>query len=195
MTYDSIRKYDVGLKPHPDFPRQKKIAAYKPLLEDLISATEAHVRKNDKSIFYNIEIKSKPENDGKKHPPIEEFVDLVVNAITKKRILNRTIIQSFDQRPLQIIYRKYPSATIALLIDGTDKKLLDEHLQNLGFTPHTYSPHYSLVTPELIQECHKKNMKIIPWTVNDLQEIKRLKEMGVDGIITDYPDMFLQLSL
>jgi glycerophosphoryl diester phosphodiesterase len=35
-----------------------------------------------------------------------------------------------------------------------------------------------------------KGMKIIPWTVNDSKQVKKLKKMGVDGIITDYPDLF-----
>ena len=56
-----------------------------------------------------------------------------------------------------------------------------------------YSPHYSLVTPELVEACHKKNIKLIPWTVNTLAEMKKLKEMGVDGIITDYPNYFSAL--
>jgi len=50
-----------------------------------------------------------------------------------------------------------------------------------------------LVTPSLVQQCHDKKMKIIPWTVNDLAEMKRLQQMGVDGIISDYPNLFRQL--
>ena len=56
-----------------------------------------------------------------------------------------------------------------------------------------YSPHYSLVTPELVNECHRRNIKLIPWTVNTLEDMKRMKELGVDGIITDYPNYFSKL--
>jgi len=66
-------------------------------------------------------------------------------------------------------------------------------LQQLGFTPSAYSPNFALVTPSLVQQCHDKKMKIIPWTVNDLAEMKRLQQMGVDGIISDYPNLFRQL--
>jgi lysophospholipase L1-like esterase/glycerophosphoryl diester phosphodiesterase len=113
MSYDSISKFDVGLKPHPDFPKQKKIAVHKPLLADLINAVEAQAKGK---MLYNIEIKSKPENDGKKHPPVEEFVDLAVAVIKAGGILPRTTIQSFDPRALQVVHRKYPGVVTSLLI-------------------------------------------------------------------------------
>jgi len=190
MNYDSIQKYDVGMKPHPDFPRQKKIAVHKPLLTALLEETEAYAKSKKQNIGYNIEIKSKPENDIKKHPPVEEFVDLVMNVINAKNIRSRTVIQSFDMRPLQLMHKKYPAIATSLLIENFDKRTLDQQLEALGFIPSVYSPHYSLVTPELIQQCHQKKMRIIPWTVNTIEEIKRLKAMGVDGIISDYADLF-----
>ena len=42
----------------------------------------------------------------------------------------------------------------------------------------------------MIKKCHNKNIKVIPWTVNTKEEIEKYKQMGVDGIITDYPDLF-----
>jgi glycerophosphoryl diester phosphodiesterase len=76
------------------------------------------------------------------------------------------------------------------LIEGTDKRALDEQLQQLGFVPEVYSPHFTLVTEQLLKLCHEKGMKVIPWTVNSKDEILRLKNLGVDGVITDYPDLF-----
>lgn len=193
MPYDSIRKYDVGLKPHPIYPKQEKIAVYKPLLSELIDASEAHAKAKGKTMLYNIEIKSKPENDGKKHPPIEEFVDLAMQVVNGKGIAKRTTIQSFDPRALQVMHRKYPKVVTSLLIEDDDKRSLDVQLTELGYTPEIYSPHFSLVTPELLQQCRERKMKVIPWTINDLETMKRLKAMGVDGIITDYPNLFQQL--
>jgi glycerophosphoryl diester phosphodiesterase len=66
-------------------------------------------------------------------------------------------------------------------------------LEELGYIPEMYSPHYSIVTPALVKACHDKGIRIIPWTVNTVAEMKNLKNMGVDGIITDYPDYFSQL--
>jgi len=188
MPYDSISKFDVGMKPHPDFPRQQKIAVHKPLLSDLIKAVETRAKGK---MQYNIEIKSKPDGDGKKHPPVEEFVDLAVAVMQAGGILPRTTIQSFDPRALQVVHRKYPSVVTSLLIEGTDKRSLDEQLQQLGFVPQVYSPHFSLVNEQLLQQCHQKGMRVIPWTVNSKEEIQRLKDLGVDGVITDYPDLFL----
>jgi len=193
MTYDSIRKFDVGLKPHPDFPRQEKIAVSKPLLSALLDATENEAKQKGREVHYNIEIKSNPVNDGKKHPVINEYVDLLMNVIKEKGIVSRTVIQSFDPRGLQIIHNKYPGTATSLLIEGNDKRSLEDQLQQLGFNPSAYSPHFSLVTPALVKACHEKNIKVIPWTVNSIAEIKRLLGLGVDGIISDYPDLYLQL--
>ena len=194
MPYDSIRKYDVGLKPHPDFPRQQKMAVQKPLLSDLLDASEKAAKERKQPVFYNIEIKSKPENDGKKHPPIEEFVDLAMAVINAKGTTERTTIQSFDPRALQVMHRKYPTVTTSLLMEGADKRSLDEQLQELGYTPVVYSPHFSLVTPTLMEQCRQKGIRVVPWTVNTLEEMQRLISLKVDGIITDYPDLFLQLK-
>lgn len=194
MPYDSISRYDVGLKPHPDFTRQKKIAARKPLLADLLDATESYAAKQHKTLAYNIEIKSKPENDGKKHPPVEEFTDLAIAVINAQRAASRTTIQSFDPRALKAMHTKFPAISTSLLIEGTDKRTLAQQLEELGFTPTTYSPHFSLVTPGLIKQCHAGNIRVIPWTVNTLADLQRLKNMGTDGIITDYPDLFKQLK-
>jgi glycerophosphoryl diester phosphodiesterase len=194
MSYDSISRYDVGLKPHPDFARQQKMAARKPLLSDLLAATESYAAKQKRPIAYNIEIKSKPENDAKKHPVVEEFTDLVMAVILSQQTAARTTIQSFDPRALQVMHKKYPGISTSLLMEGTDKRTLAAQLEELGFTPNTYSPHFSLVTPALLKECHEKNIKVIPWTVNNLADMQRLKDMGTDGIITDYPDLFQQLK-
>ena len=193
MNYDEIKKYDVGMKPYADFPRQKKIAVYKPLLSDLLAATEKYANEKKANICYNIEIKSSARNDGRNHPPVEEFADLAMKVILQSGAAERVTIQSFDDRAIQIVHRKYLQVKTSLLIEAKDTRSLDRQIKDLGFTPDTYSPHFSRVNPKLIEECHKKGMKVLPWTVNDLNELRRLKNMGVDGIITDYPDLFAQL--
>lgn len=194
MSYDSIRKYDVGLKPHPDFARQQKIAVYKPLLTDLLDASERYANEKGSVVSYNIEIKSKPGNDGKKHPVIEEFVDLAMDVIRQKGIEYRTTVQSFDPRALQVMRRKYPGIATSLLIEANDKRSLDEQVYQLGYAPEVYSPNYLLVTPALVEECHRKNIRVIPWTVNTVEEMRRLVALKVDGIISDYPDLFSELK-
>lgn len=193
MTYDRIMTYDVGLKPHPDFPRQQKMPVGKPLLGRLLDATENHAKQTGRNIRYNLEIKSKPELDGLQHPPVEEFVELVMAVILEKGVQDRVTIQSFDPRPLRIVHQKYPHLSTALLIEGNDQRSLEEQLRNLGYTPAVYSPHFKLVTPSLIKKCHAQNMLIIPWTVNSLKNILTLKGWGVDGVISDFPDLFASI--
>jgi glycerophosphoryl diester phosphodiesterase len=193
MDYDSIRKYDVGMKPHPDFPQQRNIAAYKPLLGELIDSTDLYASRKGRGILYNIELKTSKNNDGIKHPAVEEFVDGVMKVVNEKNLSERCYLQSFDFRPLQILNRKYPHIVTALLVGGNEKRSLDEIFRDLGYVPEMYSPHYSLVTAELVKACHEKGVKLIPWTVNTLEEMRKLKALGVDGIITDYPNYFAEL--
>ncbi len=194
MPYDSIRKFDVGLKPHPDFPKQQKIAAYKPLLSELFIETEKASKAKKQIIFYNIEIKSKEATDGIKHPAIEAFVDLVMEVINQKGIAKRVTIQSFDPRALQVMHRKYPSVTTSFLVEANDKQTLLEHITELGFTPNVYSPNYALVNQALMDQCHGKKMIVIPWTVNSVEEMKRLLALNVDGLISDYPNLYSLLT-
>jgi glycerophosphoryl diester phosphodiesterase len=63
-------------------------------------------------------------------------------------------------------------------------------VQELGFKPSTISPAFQLVTAEYVEACHRLGVKVLPWTVNDRETIVRLKNLGVDGIISDYPDLF-----
>jgi glycerophosphoryl diester phosphodiesterase len=191
MTYDEIKRFDVGMKIHPRFQRQEKIEVSKPRLADLIDSVEAYCQtRNLIAPQYNIETKSLPETDGKYHPAPNEFVDLVIEVMRSKGIQERGTLQSFDFRTLQYVRQKYPSVKTAMLIEDSDKRSLQQQLKDLGFTPTIYSPEYSLVNPSLIEKCHEMKMKIVPWTVNDKPTIERLREMGVDGIITDYPDLF-----
>ncbi|MFV0604931.1 MAG: glycerophosphodiester phosphodiesterase [Niabella sp.] len=193
LNYEDIKKYDVGLKPHPDFPRQEKTAVHKPLLADLLDATEKYAKQKGVDMLYNIEIKSNKKNDGVNHPPVEEFVNLAMAVINQKGIAGRTVIQSFDPRALVVMHSKYPKVATSLLIEGFDKRTLEEQIKEIDFTPTVYSPNYKLVTKELVTVCHQKKIKIVPWTVNDVDTMKILIALGVDGIITDYPDLFLKL--
>ncbi len=194
MTYDSIRKYDVGIKPHPDFPRQKKIAAYKPLLSQLIDATEEYTKSKGRTIKYNIEIKSNEKFDGIRHPEPKAFTQLLMQVIKDKNIRDRITIQSFDVRPLQYLHTTYPAVTLSYLVEK-DSGTFQQQLDKLGFIPNIYSPQYAMLTKEIVLQCHAKKMKVVPWTVNTVEEMNALIEMGVDGIISDYPDLFTQVKL
>ena len=191
MTYAETQTFDVGMKPHPRFPRQQKMKVTKPLLSDLVdSVNHAMLYRKRPPVQYNIETKTNPMGDGVFHPQPAEFVELLMGVIKEKGIENQVIIQSFDFRTLQYLHEKYPSIRTAMLVEDYDKRSLKEQLQRLGFTATIYSPHYSLVNATLLKECHALGMQLIPWTVNEKDKITALKKMGVDGLITDYPDLF-----
>ena len=191
MTFAETQQYDVGLKPHPRFLQHERLKVTKPLLSEVIADAEAFaIAKQRPKPFYNIETKSNSLTDNVFHPAPTEYVELLMKVIIEKRVEDRVIIQSFDPRTLQIIHHNYPYMKTALLIEDFDKRSLDEQLNQLGFTPSVYSPAYLLVNEKLLNNCHEKKIKVIPWTVNDKKEMERLKALGVDGIITDYPNLF-----
>ncbi|HEY8955310.1 glycerophosphodiester phosphodiesterase family protein [Chitinophaga sp.] len=193
MSYDSIRKYDAGTKPHPRFPQQEKMMVHRPLLTDLIDSVEAYVQAHHlKPVFYNMETKSSPDGDGIYNPGPAEFVARVMEVINRKKITPRVIIQSFDIRTLQELHRSYPAQKTALLIGNKDS--FSANLEKLGFIPTIYSPNYQLVTPDLVKEAHNKKVAVIPWTVDDESELKKLISWEVDGIISNAPDKLVKLA-
>ncbi|MFI5131616.1 MAG: glycerophosphodiester phosphodiesterase [Chitinophagales bacterium] len=191
MTYEEVKTFDVGMKPHPRFPRQQKINAVKPLLKDILDSVKQYMMTRKRPFpFFNIETKCLPMGDKVFHPEPAEFVELLMAVIKENGIEDRVIIQSFDFRTLQYLHEKYPSIKTSALIEDYDKRTLEEQVKSLGFTPDIYSPAFELINEDLIKKCHKQNIKVIPWTANDKETIGRLKKMGVDGIISDYPDLF-----
>lgn len=194
MSYAKVRSYDCGSQEHPDFPLQAKIPTYKPLLSEVIDAVEQTAEKLDTDpLTYNIEIKSSPETDGVFHPAPEEFCRAVLQVIEEGGIRDRAIIQSFDPRALRVSKKLAPAIPVALLVESSDG--FESDLEKLGFTPDIYSPYFRLVDEEMVRTCHKNQIRIIPWTVNEEEDMAELLDLGVDGLITDYPDVALTLKL
>ncbi|WP_440134912.1 glycerophosphodiester phosphodiesterase family protein [Chitinophaga sancti] len=193
MPYDSIRKYDAGTKPHKDFPKQVKMQTYKPLLSELIDSVETYVKTHHlKPVYYNMETKCSPDGDGTFHPAPDEFVALMMKVIKDKGIQHRVTVQSFDIRTLQVIHKLYPKQKLALLVYG--KESFEANLAQLGFSPDIYSPYSALVTKDLVTTAHHKNVQVLPWTVNDPQDMQKMIDLGVDGIITDDPEALVKLA-
>ena len=190
MNYSEIAKYDVGMKPHPLFPKQQKMKVSKPLLADLLDSVKRYMMTARRPFpFFNIETKTTAATDKIFHPGPAEFVDLLMQVIKDKGLEEQVIIQSFDIRTLQYLHKKYPAIKTALLIEAVNRNSFRKQIKDLGFTPTIYSPEQTLVTANLISDCHAQNIKIIPWTVNDKKKIREYKEMGADGVISDYPDI------
>lgn len=193
MDYAEVRKFDVGSKVHPRFLGQQKMKAYKPLLGELIDSVETYVKKNKLAKpEYNIETKMIRKGDGEFQPSPEEYVEIIMAIVKQKKLEKRVIIQSFDIRTLQYLHQKYPKMRTSLGID--EKEDFENNIKDLGFTPTIYSPYSVLVGKNLVDKCHAQGVKIIPWTVNSVKDIKYLMSLGVDGIITDYPNLMGQLD-
>lgn len=187
MTYETIKNYNCGSRGNKRFPDQQPMATYKPLLSEMIQAVEAHCQENGlKRPGYNIEIKSQPEWDGVKTPEPATFARLVVDVIKKAGIQDRVCIQSFDPRSIESVHQIDAAITTAFLVANNES--LSANLAKLSFQPPIYSPYHVMVTAELVEEAHAKEMKVIPWTVNDVETMEALIALGVDGIITDYPN-------
>ncbi|MHA4893249.1 glycerophosphodiester phosphodiesterase family protein [Pedobacter sp. PWIIR3] len=189
MDYEEVKKFDVGKKIHNRFPFQEKFPAYKPLLEETIDAVEAYVKTNKLAKpEYSIETKTIPKGDNEFQPEPAEFIELVMEVVNRKKLGKRVTIQSFDIRTLQYLHEHYPKVKTSLLID--EKVDFEVNIADLGFKPTVYSPYSILVGKGLIDRCHTEGIKIIPWTVNTIKDMKYLIALGVDGVVTDYPNLY-----
>ena len=183
MNFDEIKNFDCGTLPNPDHTDQKKVSVIKPLLTEVISKVEGV---SQSKIRYNIEIKSQIVGDQIFHPKFNEFVDLVVSDIRSKNIESRVTIQSFDFRVLKYLKNQYPSFKISMLVN--ENYNFSNIFDDLGFYPDIYSPNFKNLTYEIVKKVQEKKVQVIPWTVNSNNDIAKILELGVDGIISDYPD-------
>ena len=195
MTYDSILQFDCGTMGHPNFPKQQQTSTNKPLFKELFAMID---EKGLRWPNFNIEIKSHRKGDYIYHPGPKKFAVLVVDALNELNeaypradLLNKVSIQSFDLRALREVRMTALPVRLSLITDKTADPA--KEMDALGFPVDIYSPSYELVTPELISWCHFRQIDVIPWTINDLEEMQTLVDMGVDGIISDYPNKFKAL--
>jgi glycerophosphoryl diester phosphodiesterase len=193
LTYGEILKYDCGSKGNAKFPNQSKQQAFKPRLVDVFKMAEKYCKDQRRNeVYYNIEIKSNPEWDGKYHPAYYDFSDIVYSTIDAYVPWRRVNIQSFDHRILQYFHKMYPDVTLAILEESEQD--VERVIEILGFKPEIYSPHFKLLKPKKVKWLHDNGVKVIVWTVNTREDMGKMIAMGVDGIITDYPDLIEDLS-
>lgn len=198
MSFEETQQFDVGKKGHPSYPNQQKMEAKKPLLSEVIRTVENYIdEKGLPDVKYNIETKSEPMRYGVYYPQPEKFAqllnDLLMDLDEEFNMLDRVIIQSFDPATLVEFRKLNPEVSFAML--AANNQSIQHYVNQLGFVPDIWSPNYELVTSQMIAEAHSMDMKVIPWTVNTTEEMNDLVEMGVDGIITDYPDRAKSLKV
>lgn len=186
MEYEEISKYNCGLK-HPRFDQQESIVVHRPLLSELFEQAENYINSEGHPLVqYTIEIKCDEKYDDVYHPSPDIYVGLVIQVIREFDLTERCVLQSFDYRILKEIRAQAPDIRLSMLLQKDF--ILSEELEILGFIPEILGPRFDKVDKGLISDCHSRGIQVVPWTVNEISDMKRLIALGVDGIITDYPD-------
>lgn len=193
LRYANIAEYDCGSLDNPKFPKQQKIKSYKPLLSEVITASDEYTEKNNlPEMRFNIEIKSSSIGDGVLHPKPSVYAEAIYDIIKLYDAVDRCTIQSFDLRILQYLNRIECEVPLALLVDNDLS--VEKNVALLGFEPDIYGCEFKRLTLDQMQEVSDLGIEVIPWAVNDKADMERLIDWGVDGLISDYPDLLMQVA-
>jgi glycerophosphoryl diester phosphodiesterase len=212
MTLAELQEFDVGrIRAGSDyakrFPNQQPIDGTR---MPTLSALFAMVREqNNNRVRFNIETKLSPFERTQTLSP-EAFVDALLGAISKEKMLDRVTIESFDWRTLKIVQRDYPRVPTVYL--SAQQKFFDNirvddragSAWTAGLNAHDFdgsvakmvkaaggkiwSPYFGDVDEAKIKSAQALGLKVVVWTVNEAKDISRMLDFGVDGIISDYPD-------
>lgn len=207
LTLAQLHTYDVGrLNPqHPygrQFPQQVPVDGQRiPTLASLFKLAD-DLGAND--VQFNIETKVYPNRPDDTLPP-DQFLDILLASIRQAGMVRRVMLQSFDWRTLQLAHTLEPGLrTVYLTIqrpsmntvpdDGSwtagmlprDHRSVPHMVKAAGGT--AWSPYFGDLDQRLLEQAHQLGLQVIPWTVNDPADMRRLLDWGVDGIISDYPD-------
>ena len=211
LTLAEVKKYDVGrIRPGSAyaarFPDQLAIPGTR--LPTLAEVFDLVRRSGDHHVRLNIETKIDPTHPEESLDP-QSFVTAVLGLLRREHFADRVMIESFDWRTLLLVQKQAPEIPTVYLtqVQQPEENLyLDKSSPwTAGFDPMKYggsvpravkaaggkiwSPLYEDVTVASIAEAHSLGLPVIVWTVNDPKDMGRLIDMGVDGIISDRPDL------
>ena len=215
LTLDEVKGYDVGvIRPGSDyarqFPDQTPIPGTRiPTLAEVF----ALVRKSGNThVRLNIETKLNPLIPDAPDP--DRFVTLVLDLLKRENFADRVMIQSFDWRTLQLVQQRAPSIPTVYLTSQASffaNVFPDKPSPwTAGFDPMRYggsvpaaiksaggkawSPYYKDADRKTVAEAHRLGLQVIVWTVNDPKDMADQIDLGVDGIISDRPDLLRQVA-
>jgi len=211
LTLAEVKKYDVGqIRPGSAyagrFPDQLAVPGTR--IPTLAEVFELVRRSGDHHVRLNIETKIDPNHPDESTEP-ERFVALVLDLLRREDFAGRVMIESFDWRTLQLVQKQAPAIPTVYLTHQRDPDAniyLDKPSPwTAGFDPRKYrrsvpravkaaggkiwSPLFEDVDRRSIREAHELGLTIVVWTVNRPEDMVRLIDMGVDGIISDRPDV------
>jgi glycerophosphoryl diester phosphodiesterase len=216
LTLEAVKKFDVGqIRPGSNyaaqFPDQTAVPGTRiPTLKELIGLVR---RSGDSHVRLNIETKIDP-NHPQQSPEPERFVALLLELLHAEKFEHRVMVQSFDWRTLQLVQKLAPEIPTVYLTLQSGREptiLLDratvwtggfnpaEQGRSLPRTVKTaggaiWSPYFGDVNAALISESHSLGLQVVVWTVNKPADMASLIEMGVDGIISDSPDLLRKVA-
>ena len=216
LRLGEVRTYDVG-QIRPDsayakqFPDQRAVPGTRiPALRELF----ALVRKSGNTrVRFNIETKIDPNHPDETLDP-QAFVTKLLGLIEAEKFSDRVMIQSFDWRTLQLVQQQAPEIpTVYLTLQrGASPTVALDKATNwtAGFNPADHggslprtikaaggaiwSPYFGDVTAALVAEAHGLGLRVVVWTVNKREDMARMIELGVDGIISDNPALLRQVA-
>jgi glycerophosphoryl diester phosphodiesterase len=195
LTLAQIRTLDCG-KPNSQFPNAEAVRGNRiTILPDVFSLADSY----HADVRYNIETKVAADHPGRSADP-QEFVDVVLAAIRAARKVDRVEIQSFDWRTLLLVHRAEPSIPLVALwseqtgvpdspwLAGVNPAVVGDPVIGATLVGATIlSPDYALVDKPLVDRAHSLGLRVIPWTVDDVDDMRAQIADGVDGMITNYP--------
>lgn len=156
-------------------------------------------RENAMQIQFNIETKRDPNkpftiNDNFDGENAGAFELAILALVEEQDLVDRVIIQSFDHRSLYAIRTEHESIRLAALTSRGAPPFAEFVEYNITI----WSPFYLTLTPPVMNRLADEtgsiaNFQVIPWTVNDPCAMRDMMAMGVDGLITDHPDIFFSL--
>ncbi len=136
-------------------------------------------------MHFNIETKLSPQAPEETLPP-QEFARAVLAEVRQAGVQARTSIQSFDWRTLKVVEREAPEIATVYLTGRRGAESQPKAVHAAG--GRVWSPNHEAMDSAALVEARALGLKVVPWTVNEPAEIERVLDLGVDGLISDYPD-------
>lgn len=186
LTLAEAQALDCGSQKNPRFPQQVPVPGEKmPSLAEVFDWLNSETNEAAKKVELNIEIKFVPAGVGQIHPTADVFVKSVLRVIQEKGFSERVMIQSFDHSVLRAVRKQDPKMRIsALFAENAVDYLAIARMLKANFI----SPNHHWITRPEVQALQKSGIGVAVWTVNEERDWQRMLELGVDSIITDYPE-------